>query len=153
MITNTYRVRKVTVTTVKKSHATIAWAWLRMKVSHRWFGSGARLGACWRYFPTVRGDTRMPSFSFSSSAMRSSPQVAFSAAISRISRRRSLGSSGLPVGLDFHRQKKRNPLRCQRVKVSAFTFTSAPRHGKNRLKVAITQRVESSARRGLTFRS
>jgi hypothetical protein len=44
--------------------------------------------------------------------------------------------------LDFQRQKRRNLLRRQRVRVSGFTFTSAPRHGKNRLNVAITQRVE-----------
>jgi hypothetical protein len=34
-----------------------------------------------------------------------------------------------------------------------FTFTSAPRHAKHRLRVAINQRVASSARRGLAFRS
>src|SRR5262249_28786277 len=46
-----------------------------------------------------------------------------------------------------------NPLRCQRMSVSAWTFTSAPRHGNMRLSVAIIQRVESLARRGLTLRS
>jgi len=56
------------------------------------------------------------------------------------------------MGLDFQRRKRRNPLLCQRVKVSGFPFTSA-RHGKNRLNVAIVQRVESSVRRGLDFRS
>jgi hypothetical protein len=57
------------------------------------------------------------------------------------------------MGLDFQHRKRRNPLLCQRVKVSGFTFTSALRHRKNRLNVAIVQRVESSVRRGLDFRS
>ena len=64
-------------------------------------------------------------------AMRSSPQVGFSAAISRISCRRSLGKRGLPVGFDFQRQNSRNPLRCHRMSVSGFTFTSAPRHSEH----------------------
>lgn len=55
-----------------------------------------------------------------------------------------MGSYGLPKGLDFQRGKRRNPLLCQPVKVSGFMFTSAPRHGKDRLNVAIVQRVESS---------
>src|SRR5262249_1414754 len=42
----------------------------------------------------------MVSFSFNSLAMRSSPQVGFSAAISRMSLRRSLGIRGLPTGRD-----------------------------------------------------
>jgi hypothetical protein len=36
---------------------------------------------------------------------------------------------------------------------SGFTFTSASRHWNISLKFAIIHRVESSARRGLTFRS
>src|SRR5262249_43940747 len=84
--------------------------------------------------------------------MRSSPQVAFSAAISRIGRRRSLGRRGRPIGLDFQRQNSRNPWRCQRMRVDALTFTSASRHGNMRLRVAIIQRAESLARRGLTWR-
>src|SRR6266851_4320578 len=114
--------RKLAVTTTKKSHATIALAWLRTNVSQRCFGSGSRRGPpLFRYFPTVRGDTRIPSFIFSSLAMRSSPQMGFSAAIFRIRSRRSPGKRGLPVGWDFQRQKSRNPLRCQRSSVSAFT--------------------------------
>jgi hypothetical protein len=46
----------------------------------------------------------------SSLAMCSSPQVGFSAAIFRINSWRFLGSAGLPTGLDFQRQNKRNPL-------------------------------------------
>jgi hypothetical protein len=53
---------------------------------HRCCGSGFRLGPpAVRYLCTVRGETRIPSFSFNSLAMRSSPQVGFSAAIFRIS--------------------------------------------------------------------
>jgi hypothetical protein len=67
----------------KEVQATITLAWLRTKVSRRCCGSGSRLEPpSWRYFPTVRGETRMPSLSFSSLAMRSSPQLAFSEAIS-----------------------------------------------------------------------
>jgi hypothetical protein len=106
-----------------------------------------------RYFRTVRGETRIPSFSFNSFAMRSSPQIGFSAAIFQIRSRRSLGKRGLPVGLDFQRQKSRNPLRCQRSSVSGFTLINASRHWNIRLRVAIIHRVESLARRGLTFRS
>src|SRR5215469_8455206 len=70
--------RKVAVTTTKKSHATITLAWLWTKVSQRCLGSGVRTGPACKYFPTVRGDTRIPSLSFSSLAMRSSPQIGFS---------------------------------------------------------------------------
>jgi hypothetical protein len=43
----------------------------------------------------------------------------------------SPGKRGLSVGWDFQRQKSRNPLRCQRSSVSAFTFTSiAPPEGE-----------------------
>src|SRR5215472_600257 len=69
----------------------------------------------------------MVSLSFNSLAMRSSPQVGFSAAISRMSRRRFLGTCGLPTGRDFQRQKRRNPLRCQRRTVLGWTFTRASR--------------------------
>ena len=56
-----------------------------------------------RNVPTVRGETRMPSFRFSSLAIRSSPQVTFATAISRISLRKPFGKGGLPVALDLHR--------------------------------------------------
>ena len=40
--------------------------------------------------------------------------------------RRFFGKPGLPVGFDFQRQNSRNPLRCQRMSVSArFRFGSA----------------------------
>jgi hypothetical protein len=105
------------------------------------------------YFPTVRGETWIPSFSFNSLAMRSSSHEGFSIATFHISSRRSLAKRGLPVVLDFQRQKSRNPLRCQRSTVSGFTFTSASRHWNIQLRLAIIHLVESSARRGLTFRS
>jgi hypothetical protein len=68
-----------------------------------------RMGCAWRspgtqVLPHSAGETQMPSFRFSSLAMRSSPQVTFSAAISRISLRKPFGKGGLPVGVDFQRQ-------------------------------------------------
>ena len=48
------------------------------------------------YLPTVRGYTRIWSFSKSSSAIRSSPQVGFSAAIRQINRLNSAARVGLP---------------------------------------------------------
>jgi hypothetical protein len=73
-----------------KSHAAITRASLWMKVSQLCLGSGVRTGwpLC-KYFPTVRGDTRMPSFSFNSLTMRSSPQVGFSMAARTTSRTKS----------------------------------------------------------------
>src|SRR5215467_8416734 len=125
---------KSAVTTTKKSHATIALAWLWTKISHRCCGSAFRLGPppC-KYLSTVLGETRIPSFSFSL-AMRSSPQVAFSNAISRISCRMFLGKRGLPVGLDFQRQNSRNPFWCQWTSVSGVTLISTSRHGKMGLR-------------------
>jgi len=95
----------------------------------------------------------MVSFSFNSLAMRSSPQVGFSAAISPMSLRRSLGIRGLPTGRDFQRHNRRNPFRCQRMNVSGLTFTRASRHENMRPRITISSLVESSARCGLTFRS
>ena len=75
------------------------------------------------------------------------------AAIVRINGRRSFGNFGLPVGLDFQRQKNRKPWRCQRMRVAGLTMTSALRQSKNRLRTASSQRVASLARWGLAFRS
>jgi hypothetical protein len=105
-----------------------------------------------KYFRTVRGETRIPSFNFNSLAMCSSPQVGFSAAIFRINSWRSLGTAGRPTGLDFHRQNKRNPRRCHRISVSGFTTTRALRQSNIGLKRAISHLAESSARWGLTLR-
>ena len=123
------------------------------KVSQRWLGSGFRRGPCDRYLPTVREETRMPSFSFNSLAMCRSPQVGFSLAIWRINAWMSFGSRGLPTGRDFQRQNRRNPLRCHRTSVSGRTTTKALRQSNHRLTKLISQRVESSARRGLVWRS
>jgi hypothetical protein len=49
-----------------------------------------------RYFHTVRGETRKPSLSNSSLAMRSLPHVGFSRAMRRMSARRSAGIGGRP---------------------------------------------------------
>jgi len=35
----------------------------------------------------------------------------------------------------FPRQRRRNPLRCQRMKVSGLTFTRAPRHKNMRARI------------------
>jgi len=69
----------------------------------------------------------MPSFSFNSLAICRSPQVGFSLAIWRINAWMFFGSRGLPPGRDFHRQNRRNPLRCQRISVSGLTTTKALR--------------------------
>ena len=60
--------------------------------------------------------------------------MGFSTAIFRIRSRRFPGKRGLPVGLDFQREKSRNPLQCQRNSVSAFRFTSASRQGEHSLQ-------------------
>src|SRR5215472_11234205 len=70
-----------------------------------------------------------------------------------MSLRRSLGMRGPPTGRDFQRQRRRNPWRCQRTKVSGRTFTRASRHANRRPRITIISRVESSARCGFTYRS
>ena len=82
-----------------------------------------------------------------------SPQVGFSRAIWRINAWMSFGRRGLPAGRDFHRQNRRNPLRCHRISVSGLTTTKALRQSNHRLRMLISQRVESSARWGLVLRS
>ena len=72
------------VTTTQKSQAIIACVWLRTKVCHLWDDTrGCRL---WfrrfgMYLRMVRGDTRRPSLSTSSLAIRSSPHDGFSEAM------------------------------------------------------------------------
>ena len=61
--------------------------------------SGQRMRRCRpgfraMYFPAVRGEIRIPSLSFNSLDMRSSPQAGFSLAIVRIKSWRSLGTGG-----------------------------------------------------------
>ena len=110
---------------------------------------GGRFGM---YFRTVRGETRMPSFSSNSLAMRSSPQSGFSVAMRRISWRSSSGIGGRP-GRDLKRQNRRQPARCQRISVSGRTTTRASRQSKSRDSTASDTRVAASTRLGLTPRS
>jgi len=105
------------------------------------------------YRRTVRGDTRIPSFTSSSDAIRSSPHVRFAPAMSAIKSRRSAGNRGRPRGIDFHRQNSRNPLRCHRMSVSGFTTVRSRRQSMSRDSATSVIRVASSARRGLTCRS
>ena len=85
------------MTTTKKSQATITWAWLRTNVSQRWLGLGSRRGHSLRYLPTVRGDTRIPNFGFSSLAMCSCPQIGFSEHLTALLRRGLLSLCGSSV--------------------------------------------------------
>ena len=112
------------MTTTQKSLASTARAWFRTKVLHvcvPCLELGGREGI---YRRTVRGDTRMPSFTRSSSAIRSSPQVRFAAAIVAINCCKSAGIGGRPRARDFQRHHNRNPCRCQRMRVSGFTTVS-----------------------------
>ena len=105
------------------------------------------------YRRTVRGETRIPSCTSSSEAIRSSPHVRFAAAMSAINRRSSAGSRGRPPGEDFHRQNSRKPVRCHRMSVSGFTTVRTRRQSISRDRATSAMRVASSARRGLTRRS
>src|SRR5262245_52848207 len=102
---------------------------------------------------TVRGETRIPSFTKSSEAIRSSPHMRLAAAISAINRRRLAGTCGRPGGLDSHRQNSPNPFRCHRINVSGLTTVRSWRHWIKRVSPTSASRIASSARRGLTCRS
>jgi hypothetical protein len=117
--TNTYRIRKLAVTEIKKSHAITLCAWFRRKVDHRWSLEPRGCGCCGMYLRTVRGESRTWSFS-----------IGFSAAIRRISRLTSTETGGLPTTLDFQRQKRRKAIRCQPIKVAGFTMIKALRHSQ-----------------------
>jgi hypothetical protein len=116
--------RNVAVTTTKKSLARTSRAWFRTNVRQACVPRFGRRGRDGMYRRTVRGDSRMPSFSRSSLAMRSSPHVRFAAAIVAISRCTSGEIAGRPGKRDYQRQNNRNPCRCQRISVSGFTMTS-----------------------------
>ena len=58
---------------------------------------------------------------------------------------RFFSSGGRPGDLDFHCQKRRNPRRCQRTRVSVLTTTSTIRQSTNRLTVASNHRVGAVA--------
>jgi hypothetical protein len=75
--------------------------------------------------------------------MRSSPQVGLLRAILAMRFCRSAGTRGLPLGLDFHLQNNRKPLRCQRGKVSGLRMTSASFHANHGERSAKVRRVAS----------
>jgi hypothetical protein len=89
------------------------------------------------------------SFSQSSSAIRSSPQARFSAAMRRIKRLTSADTRGRPTGLDFQRQNRRKAARCQPINVAGLTITNALRQSKKRASLDNTNR--SAAVVGLAF--
>jgi hypothetical protein len=80
----------------------------------------------------------MCSFSNSSSAMRCSPQVGFSAAKRRIKSLTSAVTGGLPTGLDLQRQNRRNAWRCQPIKVAGLTISNALRQSNHRASLENT---------------
>ena len=63
------------------------------------------------------------------------------------------GTGGRPLGRDFQRQNKRKPFRCQRMRVSGFTTTSAFFQSNILASAAIVNRVALSVRRGVCSRS
>src|SRR5438094_10259469 len=105
------------------------------------------------YRRTVRGEVWIPIFSKSSLAIRSSPQVGLFVTISAISFRSWAGTRGRPHGRDFHFQKRRNPLRCQRISVSALTIVRAFCQSKKQDSLDSVNRTESVGRRGFAFPS
>src|SRR5579862_4710270 len=151
--TNTYRTRNDAVTETKKSQATISLAWFRTKVDHRWLVPLPRRGFISRYRRTVRGETRMPSLTSNSLAIRSSPQVGLSRSIPRISSLRFLGNGGRPRRRDFHRHNIRKAVRCHLRNVSGLTITSAHRQSKNRASATIAKRVAGVVLRLFVLRS
>ena len=104
------------------------------------------------YFRTVRGETRVPSFTNSSLAIRSSPQSGFSVAILRISARSSPESGGRP-GRDLNRHSSLHPARCHRIIVAGRTTTRALRHSNSLASTAKLTRLAGSRRRGRAPRS
>jgi len=142
------------VITTKKSQATTTLEWLRTKVNQRCFGLGLRTGpSLWRVLADGARGNLNGQLQLQLIGDAFLTQVGFSAAISAMSLRRSLGIRGLPTGRDFQRHNRRNPFRCQRMNVSGLTFTRASRHENMRPRITIRSRVESLARCGLTFRS
>src|SRR5713101_2344361 len=88
---------------------------MRTNVAQCWVETLFRwslLGCQGQYFRIVRGDTKMPSLSESSSATRAWPHVGVSRAIRTINSRTVCGTGGLPRR-DFQRQKSLKPFRCQ----------------------------------------
>ena len=88
----------------------------------------ARGGPDGIYRRTVRRETRMPSLTRSSAAIRSSPQVRFAAAIVAINCCKSTGIGGRPDTRDFQRHHIRKPFDATRMSVSGLTTVSKCRH-------------------------
>src|SRR3990172_3401101 len=89
-MTSTDRMRKVAVTTTKKSMPTVQSRWFSRNVRHVWDGGPRRFGL---YFRTVESLTWIPSLA-SSAWMRGLPQVGFVSHIWRI----NLRTSGTTLG-------------------------------------------------------
>jgi hypothetical protein len=68
----------------------------------------------------VRGEMRIPNFKDSSLATRCSPQVGLSRAIWRKSAWIFFDYAGRPFRFDFQRQRRRNPSRCQGIRMGRF---------------------------------
>ena len=141
------------MTTTKKSLASTARAWFRTKVLDAYVPCLARGRRAGIYPRTVRGETRIPSLTRSSSAIRSSPEVRLAAAIVAINCCRSAGIGGRPGARDFQRHQSRNPFRCHRISVSGSRGSAKCRQSTNGDKAIRVIRVASSARRGFTGRS
>src|SRR5262245_58922724 len=103
--TKTYSTRKDAVTTMKKSVASTDRAWFRTNVLHACVPRRGLSRHDSMYRLTVRGETRIPSFTRSSAAIRSSPHVRLATAIVLISRCRSAGIGGRPGARDFQRHQ------------------------------------------------
>jgi hypothetical protein len=103
--------------------------------------------------PHSPGRTRIPRFSSSSEAIRSSPQLRFALAISAINRCRSAGTRGRSQDVDFHRQNNWKPFRCHRMSEAGFTTVRRLRQSINCDVTTSASRVALSARRGFTCRS
>lgn len=99
-----------------------------------------RRGLRLMYLPTVRGESRIWSFSHSLSAIRSSPHVGFSAALRQIKRLISAFTGGRPTGPDFQRHNRRKAARCQPINVFGLTITKALRQSKKRASLENTNR-------------
>ncbi len=118
----------------------------RRNVDQRKLLRGRPGGRGGKYFRTVRGDTRIPSFNKSSFAIRSSPHQGFWFAMRRIRACNCWGIGGRP-GRDLSRQNNLHPARCQRIIVSGRTATSESRQSQNFESIDSTIRVAGSIRR------
>jgi hypothetical protein len=83
----------------------------------------------------------MWSFRQSSFAIRSSPQVGFSAAMRRIKQLTSADTGSLPAGLKFQCQNCRKAARCQPIAVAGLTITKALRQSKKRASLEKRKRL------------